>query len=366
MKIFYASDSWFPSESANSVHVMKMCEALAQCGHEVVLSGLQKNKSVSTGRLFEHYGVQQNFIIRVTRSNAIKGILFIHAFRNLVHIMREKPDLVFGRSFLSVALASIFFSKKKIAFETHDPYASMNRIQRWSFNRILKRARLIVVMSGALEKILKNEIGSGIKTLAVHDGATQSEVAISADVKINSSKLNIGYIGTVQKGRGVELVVELSRMLLQYDFHIVGGTSAALLKLLAVNELPGNIHCHGFVPPSVASAYRKRCDILLAPYQNQTLIRSGKDTSGYMSPLKIFEYMSDRKAIIASDLPVLREVLNPQNSVLVRPDDIKEWKEAIVTLSVSENRNKLADRAFLDFQEHYTWKKRAEKILEQV
>jgi hypothetical protein len=33
--------------------------------------------------------------------------------------------------------------------------------------------------------------------------------------------------------------------------------------------------------------------------------------------LKIFEYMSHKKPMIASDFPVIREVLNEKNSILV-------------------------------------------------
>ena len=37
MKIAYISKSFIPSRTANSIHVMKMCSALAENGHEVTL-----------------------------------------------------------------------------------------------------------------------------------------------------------------------------------------------------------------------------------------------------------------------------------------------------------------------------------------
>jgi hypothetical protein len=37
MNILYISKSIIPSRSANSIHVMKMCQAFADNGHEVVL-----------------------------------------------------------------------------------------------------------------------------------------------------------------------------------------------------------------------------------------------------------------------------------------------------------------------------------------
>ena len=45
--------------------------------------------------------------------------------------------------------------------------------------------------------------------------------------------------------------------------------------------------------------------------------------SDFTSPLKLFEYMSHRKPIIASDLPVIREVLNKKNSILL-PGTLKQ------------------------------------------
>ena len=72
--------------------------------------------------------------------------------------------------------------------------------------------------------------------------------------------------------------------------------------------------------------------------------------------------MSFKKAIIASDLPVLREVLCPKNSSLVNPENVNEWVNAINKLRNKENRERLATEAFKDFK-NYTWKTRALQVL---
>mgnify|MGYP000391910871 CR=1 FL=1 len=54
-------------------------------------------------------------------------------------------------------------------------------------------------------------------------------------------------------------------------------------------------------------------DVLLMPYQKQVSIGIELvDTSRWMSPMKMFEYMSSSVPIISSNLPVLREVLVAQ------------------------------------------------------
>jgi hypothetical protein len=44
MKILYISNSTIPSRTANSIHVIKMCHAFADNGHEVILLAPDKKK----------------------------------------------------------------------------------------------------------------------------------------------------------------------------------------------------------------------------------------------------------------------------------------------------------------------------------
>jgi glycosyltransferase involved in cell wall biosynthesis len=85
-----------------------------------------------------------------------------------------------------------------------------------------------------------------------------------------------------------------------------------------------------------------------------------------MSPLKIFEYMSLKKPIIASDLPAIREVLDETCAVLVPPSDIKKWQEAILSMKNSSYASRLGSEAFKRFVDNYTWEKRANRVLSGI
>ena len=54
--------------------------------------------------------------------------------------------------------------------------------------------------------------------------------------------------------------------------------------------------------------------------------------------MKMFEYMAAERAIITSDLPVIREVLNESNAVFCPPDEVDAWKTAIEGLLAFESR----------------------------
>ena len=89
------------------------------------------------------------------------------------------------------------------------------------------------------------------------------------------------------------------------------------------------------------------------------------DIGKWTSPIKIFEYMAAKKPILASNIEVLREVLvHKKNSFLCDPNDHKAWQAGLRRLlSDRELANQLADRAFADLNEKYTWSKRARCLL---
>ena len=102
----------------------------------------------------------------------------------------------------------------------------------------------------------------------------------------------------------------------------------------------------------------KSFDVLVLPYPWTN------HYAFYMSPLKLFEYMTSKNPIVASDLPSIREILNERNAILVEPDNPQALAEGIK--KAIENQamaQEIASRAFQDVQE-YTWEKRAKKILE--
>jgi glycosyltransferase involved in cell wall biosynthesis len=78
----------------------------------------------------------------------------------------------------------------------------------------------------------------------------------------------------------------------------------------------------------------------------------------------LFEYLGAGRALLSSDLPVFREVLNDENAVLLPPEDVDAWVNAIRDMhDHPEKRFALAARARLD-AEKYTWEARARKMLE--
>ncbi|KAA3624580.1 MAG: glycosyltransferase [Proteobacteria bacterium] len=110
----------------------------------------------------------------------------------------------------------------------------------------------------------------------------------------------------------------------------------------------------------------ERADILRAPYRSAVSARGGRrDIARWMSPLKVFEYMAANRPMVASDLPVLREVLvHDRNAILAPPDDVQSWIDAFEALRRDgERARRIAAAARDDFERFYTWKARAEHVV---
>lgn len=371
MKIVYISSSIIPSRTANSIHVMKMCQAFADNGHEVVLLAPDRYKEYESGvnDVYKYYGVQPNFKLIKIKYKYIKGKILFQLI-DIYRILRnEKPDLVYGRYTPGCMLSSIL--KFRTIFESHSPVWESGLMDKMSFNLMIKQKnfKALTVISNALKSMyIERNIIEPDRILVAHDGADEAkDLDSKAQLFGEQNSLKVGYVGHLYKGRGIELILECAIKIGDMTFHIVGGTNLDIeywknhVKVLGLT----NVYFYGFVAPNEAVSYRNSFDIVLAPYAEQVSV-SGNigDTSRYMSPLKIFEYMSHRKAIVCSDLPVLREVLNDTNSVLVNPKNIQEWINAIDKLRDAEKSKILADKAFLDFSKKYSWKIRAEKLID--
>jgi glycosyltransferase involved in cell wall biosynthesis len=79
--------------------------------------------------------------------------------------------------------------------------------------------------------------------------------------------------------------------------------------------------------------------------------------------MKLFEYLASQRAILSSDLPVLREILNPQIAMLLPPEDIQAWVVALKTLRDDPGQRLVMAENALAAVRQYTWDSRAKQLL---
>lgn len=375
MKIVYLSNSAVPSRTANSVHVMKMCQALAKMGHEVILL-TQDNELVDQdcNNIYKFYEVDPIFQIeRVSYPRNVKGSGYIYGLKASLIAKKMKADIVYGRH-----IPGLFFSAKLFRtysiLELHQPILN-KKLTNFMFNSFIKTKKFnkIIVITKALESFYKQKYSlTNAQTFVAHDGADIPTQEIR-DIELGGvNYLNIGYVGQLYKGKGMEIIVELARQYPEGDFHIIGGLEKDINDWSSRTKGLSNIFFYGFVPHAETGSYIKACDIMIAPYKNEVygygMKNNNINLADWMSPLKIFEYMSYGKPILTSSLPVLKEILtHKENAFLCDANIIDSWVNALNELKKNKVlREKVGNNAKKEFIDKYTWDKRAEKISDAI
>jgi glycosyltransferase involved in cell wall biosynthesis len=364
MKIVAIAGSTIPSDTANSLQVMKACQALVQIGHEMtLLVPGAKNTSVD---LWGHYGLQTEFPIEWLSSSSRRRFTWDAVQRARL----LKADLIYSW-FPQSAVFSLWRGLPTV-FEIHiQPTGLFGPWWHRLFASLRGRKRLASI-TRALVSLLERKL---------HLRLPEEEVVIApngVDLERFTSlpepataRLQIGLraaptvmcTGHLYEGRGADLFLALASSLPGAHFVWVGGRPEDI-KTWKKRAQSDNVTFTGFIPNRDLPLYQAAADILLMPYSRSIMGSSGSaDSAAVASPMKMFEYMAAGRAIVSADLPVIREVLNDGNAMFCRPEEIGDWRLVIeFLLNDDVRRVELGNQARQDVQ-GYTWVSRAERIM---
>ncbi len=367
MRITYLSYSKIPSREANSIQVVKMCAAFARLEHQVTLVAVQGVDQEAS--LAEFYGVSDEFMVLRIKVPNIPGLRQIwYTCAVISKLMRlPRPDIFYGRDAI-YSLGAAGLSGNPMMLEAHTPPHNLveKKLIRWLSKRdnLVRLVTISLSLRSYYQELLP-ELDQE-KFLVAQDGAdpVSGESQALLPPLGRAGALQVGYSGHLYTGRGMEVICQLSERFPDMDFHVWGGQEEHIAYWKGLCRY-SNLYLHGFIPHREVQAAINGCDILLVPYQKRVAVSGNKgNTADWMSPLNIFEYMSVGKAIVCSDLPAVREILTPEvDCLMVEPDNVDGWVQALLRLQNREFREKLGLAAQERFSSQYTWEKRAEQIL---
>jgi glycosyltransferase involved in cell wall biosynthesis len=345
---------------------MKMCHGLASLGHEVTLfAPMRAENRADVADLFEFYGVEPIFRIRRVAWSAEGRGLLLCAGATALAARRVRPNLVYGRFTEAVALSADL--GLPVVLEAHLPLRTTGPLgglrRRLLRHRNLRR---IVVVSQALRQEYRARYQAVETKLVVVPDASDDPGDGCGERLGPPDRLQSVYVGNVYPGKGVETVVALAAACPWADFHVVGGDSPLLEAWREEATGLANLRFHGYVPHGQTDRYRLGADVLLAPYHRRVETHGAGEASRWMSPLKLFEYMAAGRAILASDLPVLREVVRDGVHVLLcEPENTAAWVAGLRRLAGDPAlRDRLGRAARAEFLRAHTWPARAQTALD--
>ena len=210
------------------------------------------------------------------------------------------------------------------------------------------------------DRIVLNPNGVDATRFAKGDGAQ-----FRRRHKLDIDDLVIGFVGTFGPWHGAHVLAraftDVAGVLPRSHLLLIGDGPGLATTVNIVREasLGHRLIVAGQVPPSEVPGYLDACDILVSPH---VPLADGAEFFG--SPTKVFEYMAAAKAIVASRLGQIGEVLeHGVTAWLVEPDDVSGLGEALRALACDpELRRDLGTKARLRAIDGHSWLSNARRI----
>jgi len=322
-------------------------------------------------------------------------------------IQKHRPRLIYQRSglgsFSGLALSRKFGIPLVLEFNSSDVWTARHWGRKLRFEKLfekierrnLQHANLIVVVSNVMKEQLVSSGIDAAKILVNFNGVDpeiyccQEAESASRDLKlslgIDESRIVVGFVGTFGAWHGAEILATAVKRVMEQNknvhFLLVGdGKHMPEVKsIIARDGVADHVTLTGLVPPKETPRYLGICDILASPH-----VPNPDGSPFFGSPIKLFEYMAAGKAIVASSLGQIGDVLNnslrvpvhtalapahwhDKLAVLVTPGNVEELANAILFLARnSEIRKALGENARKEMLAKYTWQQNVTRLLEGI
>lgn len=362
------------------VHVWQIIHNLKKLGHDIFLMTVNNKKVLPD---FDNYlAIRHRYVPVVHRIFPYSGLLdSLRIFRVFKKIQaRSGFDLIherYGLYSLGGVLIASFYQLPYI-LEVNAPLIEEKSLlsrpldgaqglsARFSTAICLKKANIIVTVSQFLKrKLCETWQLDSEKVLVLPNAADSALFKLNGKSKDNGlrEKLVIGYLGTLQPWFGIEnLLYAFERFSRQHPEAILqivgdGMMREELLRLATQLKIDSRTFFVGEVHHMKIGNYLKEFDIAVAPYRS---LRTGF----YGSSMKVFEYMAAGKAIVASRIGQIEEILAPgKTALLVEPSNANEIAQAISYLANNPKlREILGNNAREVAKKDYTWEQYAQKL----
>ncbi|MDC3278797.1 glycosyltransferase family 4 protein [Litorivicinus sp.] len=354
------------------------CDALARSGANVSIYAKRavfKQEDLASA-IQQQYGVDFSkarlctFWSKAKLGDNIR--IALHAVIDL--IANPWPDAILSRNLYAAYLIANVL-RKPLIFETHQLESGFCKyLQRKVMT--CRHVSTIAISEKLVECLTAHHGIAPFRPHVLHDAAPEGIYPISIEKRRSQLEILIpktadswsgvcGYIGHLYKGRGIEIIEAMAAARPSVLFLVCGGNDSEI-ETKRLNNLHSNLLFCGHVAHGVALNIMGAVNILLMPYQRKVSIGSGNhDTARWMSPMKMFEYMSSSVPIISSDLPVLREILTDgENALLVPPEKVDCWIQAMDRLLTNRDlAAAIGSNAYKDYQNKHTWTIRAKSII---
>lgn len=341
LRLLYVFPEPLPLAKARSIQVVNTVHALAHRGVTVDFAYVPVE---GTPDPFPHYGLMRPdnvHLLPLSRSlpwplhrlGSHSNKLFMHRLAGWLKGALSGgrgPTLVMARHLKIADELLRRFPAFPLLYEAHEvfadnaPAAKRERVRALE-QSVLTRASAVISITQNLAEILRQRYDIQRTIPVVPSGTAIPDVLPHKDW--NRAGQSIVYAGSLYAWKGAQDLVSAAGLLPGCTISLLGGEPHRIRELQSNAPQSGaNLDFSGHLGhPEVMKRLADAC-IAVLPNRSESV-------SAFTSPLKLFEYMAAGCAIVATDLPVFREVLGADEAVWVTPGTPPSLAEGIRRLT---------------------------------
>ncbi len=346
MKIAYLYPEKLPSKKARSVSVVNTSCSLSKHIDTTLLYEKSGNN------ILEFYGlncklnlipISRKFIIR---SNKIFNFNLKQYF--------NKFDFFYVRHLKTAEF--LIKNGQKVVFECHEIFSVKNSKIKNIEKFVCENSKGLVFVNKYLQKAFEEKFNiSKIAKKVIYNGCGFEVDYIKKDF-LNINELF--YIGSFQKWKGLEFLIENMKEFPNITLNIVGdGDKEELNKLINKYKL-NNIKFLGFKNSKEVEEILKNAKLTIIPNIPTT-------DSEFSMPIKLFEYLTYSNIVLTSSFETIKEiVIHKKNGFLFESGDGKSFVDKLNYILSLDNKvlQNIAKNGY-EISKQFTWDNRAKQIV---
>lgn len=365
MRLRYAFPEPLPIERARGIQTVNTIAAMARAGADIELAYVPS----SMGDPFAFYGVSSSDRVRLLPLSyrAPFPVSWIHSNRFFAARLRrcwserEGAPVVMVRHLKLAAWIAARVPAWRLVYEAHEVFSDTaplvkagRRAQEEAL--VMRRSSAVVANSGATAERLIERYGGTKRMRVISNGVTIPAIPSRKDWK--RAGRHVVYAGSLFAWKGVEDLVRAGAHLPGLKITIIGGDPYQQERLRRIAATGGaEVEFAGRLRHSEVMSRLAEACIAVLPN------RMDPD-SQFSSPVKLFEYLGSGCAVVATELPVFREVLSQDDASWARPEDPEDLARAIRALAEDPERAKRLGSRSRARSADFTWDARATRLLD--
>lgn len=377
-RVLYTAFDIVPSPKGASTHILHNIRGLVNSQFDVHLltpnDGLLPEQDTVEGARVTRIpqDLSQNFLARAAHfGRAVQNHLALHPEYDVVHYRNIWDGLFIAQNKRQFGYKTLFEVNglPSIELKYHYPGIDPGLLSKIKEQEIatLHLSDAIICPSNVTCDYIAS-LGLTRKLVSViPNGVSPSDFSPSPLPGREDRTLVLLYIGTLADWQGLEVVIKALPKILETQvvrLQIVGRGRSRQRKLLAKQIRKLGIEEHVTVQPAVphheVPALIAQADICLAP-----LGLNDRNVTQGACPIKVLEYMAAGRPLIASNMPIVRELVREDVDALLfspnDPDDLA--RQVLALLNDMELSKRLAESASERVLTKFTWHEAQKKLV---